>query len=111
MPADVEAGLVRLFRAVGFHGVFDAEFIEDGGRHLLIDVNPRFYNHMAFEVDRGLPLPWLAYLGAVGDGEGLRAAVASARGSRPAGPDDLRPPAAAANAARAPDADGGDDAR
>ena len=79
VPAEVEEGLVRLFRRVGFHGVFDAEFLEDGGRHLLIDVNPRLYNHMAFEIDRGLPLPWLAYLGAVGDREALRAAVTSAK--------------------------------
>ena len=57
--------------------MFDAEFIEHAGCHLLIDVNPRFYNHMAFEVERGLPLPWLAYLGALGDRRALRAAVES----------------------------------
>jgi len=79
VPGEIENGLVRLFREIGFFGVFDAEFIEDNGRFLLIDVNPRFYNHMAFEVERGLPLPWLAYLGAVGNREGLRAAVDSAR--------------------------------
>jgi hypothetical protein len=60
---------------VGFHGVFDAEFMEHDGRRLLIDVNPRFYNHMAFEVERGLALPWLTYLGATGNRDGLRAAV------------------------------------
>jgi hypothetical protein len=42
---------------------------------LLIDVNPRFYNHMAFEIARGLALPWLAYLGALGDDTALRAAM------------------------------------
>ncbi len=63
---EVAAGLERLCRAVGFRGVFDAEFLVADGRRMLIDFNPRFYNHMAFEVDRGLPLPWLAYLSALG---------------------------------------------
>jgi predicted ATP-grasp superfamily ATP-dependent carboligase len=81
VPASVEDGLSRLFRRVGFYGVFDAEFLEHAGCHLLIDVNPRFYNHMAFEVERALPLPWMAYLGALGDREGLRAAVEAARRS------------------------------
>lgn len=60
----VDRGLHRLFQAIGFYGVFDAEFIECGPRKLLIDINPRFYSHMAFEIDRGLHLPWLAYLAA-----------------------------------------------
>jgi D-aspartate ligase len=46
---------------------------------MLIDFNPRFYNHMAFEVDRGLPLPWLAYLAALGDREALGQAIGEAR--------------------------------
>jgi thiamine pyrophosphate-dependent acetolactate synthase large subunit-like protein/predicted ATP-grasp superfamily ATP-dependent carboligase len=79
VPANLGEGLARLFRRVGFHGVFDAEFIEDDGRAQLIDVNPRFYNHMAFEVERGLPLPWLAYLGAIEDRAALRTAVAEAK--------------------------------
>lgn len=81
VPARVADGLSCLFRRVGFFGVFDAEFIEHAGCHLLIDVNPRFYNHMAFEVERGLPLAWMAYLGALGDRGTLRAAVESARRS------------------------------
>jgi predicted ATP-grasp superfamily ATP-dependent carboligase len=59
-------GLRALLTRAGYFGVFDAEFVTDGERLMLIDVNPRFYNHMAFEVARGLPLPWLAYLGATG---------------------------------------------
>jgi len=74
-------GLRRLLASSGFRGVFDAEFLEVGERKLLIDVNPRFYNHMAFEVDRGLHLPWLAYLGACGDTTALAAEVARARDS------------------------------
>jgi predicted ATP-grasp superfamily ATP-dependent carboligase len=79
VPPEVAQGLLRLCRNVGFHGVFDAEFIDDDGRWRLIDVNPRFYNHMAFEVERGLALPWLAYLGALGERDALRAALADAR--------------------------------
>jgi D-aspartate ligase len=55
--------------------VFDAEFLISGDDKLLIDVNPRFYNHMAFELDRSVPLAWLAYLAAVGDERALRQAA------------------------------------
>jgi D-aspartate ligase len=75
----IARGLQSLFRSVGFHGPFDVEFLEDGDRKLLIDVNPRFYNHMAFEVDRGLPLAWLSYLEAKGDGAALERAVGDAQ--------------------------------
>jgi predicted ATP-grasp superfamily ATP-dependent carboligase len=78
IPAIAE-GLRRLCKRVGFFGVFDAEFIEADGRMALIDFNPRFYNHMAFEVDRGLPLSWLVYLAAVKDAAALQSAVAAAR--------------------------------
>lgn len=76
-PAVAE-GLRRLLVATGFRGVFDAEFLESGNRLLLIDLNPRYYNHMAFEVDRGLHLPWMAYLGACGETAALAAEVARA---------------------------------
>ena len=75
----VDQGLRRLFRATGYCGVFDAEFMECGSRRLLIDVNPRFYNHMAFEIDRGLHLPWLAYLAATRDREALCGEVEQAK--------------------------------
>ena len=74
----VDQGLRRLFKATGFRGVFDAEFIEHDTRKLLIDINPRFYNHMAFETDRGLHLPWLAYLAATGNREALKEEVEKA---------------------------------
>jgi predicted ATP-grasp superfamily ATP-dependent carboligase len=83
VDAAVEEGLRKLCRSTGFYGVFDAEFLEHEGRKLLIDFNPRFYNHMAFEVDRGLPLPHLAYLAALGDLDALEAATAEARAARP----------------------------
>jgi hypothetical protein len=78
LSEEIEAALSRLFTAVGFQGVFDAEFIQQDGQWLLIDVNPRFYNHMAFEIERGLPLPWLAYLAAIGDRQALCHALAAA---------------------------------
>jgi hypothetical protein len=74
----VDQGLRRLFKATGFYGVFDAEFIECDSRKLLIDINPRFYNHMAFETDRGLHLPWLAYLAASRNREALKEEVEKA---------------------------------
>jgi predicted ATP-grasp superfamily ATP-dependent carboligase len=82
-PAPVEPalaeGLRRLFRGVGFVGVFDVEFLEGDGERLLIDVNPRFYNHMAFEVERGVRLPWLAYCAAAGRDADLQAELSAAR--------------------------------
>jgi D-aspartate ligase len=68
----------NLLKAAGHFGVFEAEFIEDGGRHLLIDVNPRFYGQMAFDVARGLPLPLLAYHLALGKKDLLAADLAAA---------------------------------
>ncbi len=81
VPAAIASGLQRLLQSVGFFGVYDAEFLADGERMMLIDINPRFYNHMAFEIDRGLPLAWLAYLGALGDEATLAATMRAARQS------------------------------
>ena len=75
IPPEIEQGLGRMLAGAGYFGVFDAEFVNDDGRLLLIDMNPRFYNHMAFEIDRGLPLAWLAYLGAAGEDAQLDAAM------------------------------------
>lgn len=60
-------GLSRLVARVGYHGTFEAEFVQDGERRLLIDYNPRFYNQMGFDIARGLPLPLLAYHDAIGE--------------------------------------------
>jgi len=66
------AKLHLLCRQVRYHGVFEAEFVEDRGRFLLIDFNPRYYGQMAFDIGRGLPLATLAHRGALGQREGLR---------------------------------------
>jgi predicted ATP-grasp superfamily ATP-dependent carboligase len=70
-------GLQRLCRDTQFVGIFDAEFLVDGDEKLLIDFNPRFYGHMAFEIARGMPLPWLLYLSALGDESAVHAAMAA----------------------------------
>ena len=41
----------------------------------MIDVNPRFYGQMGFDVARHLPLPELVYHAALGDREFVRAAL------------------------------------
>jgi D-aspartate ligase len=79
LDPDIARGLERLCRETGHIGVFDAEFAVHGDEKLLIDFNPRFYNHMAFEVDRGLPLPWLSYLAATGRGNELHRVARQAR--------------------------------
>ena len=64
---DLAEGLERLVERVGYSGVFEAEFIRNSDGALLIDFNPRFYNQMAFDIERGLSLPTLAYLDALGE--------------------------------------------
>ena len=67
VDAALAAGVEKLFDRVGYFGVFEAEFIRADGKSLLIDLNARFYGQLAFDIARGLPLPQLAYAGAVGD--------------------------------------------
>ncbi len=76
---DLEAKVFALCRRLGYHGVFEAEFIERDGTSLLIDFNPRFFGQMAFDVARGLPLPLFAYQAAIGDGRRLRQQIGAAR--------------------------------
>ncbi|HYP87389.1 MAG TPA: hypothetical protein VEQ59_04535, partial [Polyangiaceae bacterium] len=66
MRPELLDSLGRLIENVGFNGTFEAEFVQDGSRNLLIDFNPRFYSQMGFDVARGLPLPRMAYEDAVG---------------------------------------------
>lgn len=77
-------GVERLCHKVGFDGVFEVEFVELDGRFLVIDFNPRFFGQMAFDIGRGVNLPLLAYLRAIGDDAGLARlhleAAAAARG-------------------------------
>lgn len=79
--------LVRLFDRVGYRGPFEVEFIhlpEDGDRFLLIDVNPRFYGQMGFEISRGLPVARLSHAAACGDWGRFDALASGSR--QPEGP-------------------------
>lgn len=69
MPVDpaLRDGIQRLCRRVGYHGVFEAEFIRFEGKAHLIDFNPRFYGQMGFDLARGVNLPMLMYAAAMGD--------------------------------------------
>lgn len=83
------AGITALLRHLSYWGVFEAEFICTGTQRLLIDLNPRFYGQMNFDLERGLPLGQLAYEAALGHRERvtqlLRAASAPAAGDDEAG--------------------------
>jgi len=61
------AALGRLCAAAGYFGVFHVELVRAGGRQLLIDFNPRYYHHLAFEIARGMPLPLFVVAAALGD--------------------------------------------
>lgn len=85
LDAALAARILTLCKLTGFYGVFQIEFILDGDRKLLIDFNPRYYHYMAYDIARGLPLPWYAQLGACGDEAALARELAAAREPR-AGP-------------------------
>lgn len=79
VDAELAEKVRRVARRLGYFGVFEVEFIRVGGRHLMIDFNPRFYGQMAFDIARGLPLPMLAYWGATGQRADIARAVAAAQ--------------------------------
>jgi predicted ATP-grasp superfamily ATP-dependent carboligase len=79
VDAALEGKILSLCKQAGYHGVFEAEFIEEGGRFLLIDFNPRYYGQMGFDIARGLPLPLMVYEAAIGRRERLQAYVDRAR--------------------------------
>ena len=76
-PAEtaLEAKFAALCKHIGYHGAFEAEFIADGERRLLIDFNPRFYSQMGFDIARGLPIPMLVLHAAEGDDAALSRAL------------------------------------
>jgi predicted ATP-grasp superfamily ATP-dependent carboligase len=72
--------VARICSHFGYHGAFEVEFLPSpDGRDLLIDFNPRFYGQMGFDVARGLDLPWLVYLAALGERAELARAVKTTR--------------------------------
>jgi predicted ATP-grasp superfamily ATP-dependent carboligase len=62
----------------GYFGLYQLELIRVGTRDLLIDFNPRFYNQLAYDVARGLPLPQLVYSAACGETDEMNRLVAHA---------------------------------
>ena len=72
--------LGRLFAVVGFHGIFEAEFVPWQGGLALIDFNPRVYGQIGFDMARGLPLAELAYREAIGGDEAGLLRLASSPG-------------------------------
>lgn len=76
---DLADGLKRLCQRLGYHGVFEVEFIQTKDAFLLIDFNPRYYGQMGFDIARGLPLPLMAYHAALGDQPALERVVREAR--------------------------------
>lgn len=71
--------ITALCREVGYSGVFEVEFIRAGGRVMMIDFNPRFYNQMVFDIERGLDLALLSYYSALGDRSTVTQMLESAR--------------------------------
>ncbi|HEX6766340.1 MAG TPA: hypothetical protein VF103_12700, partial [Polyangiaceae bacterium] len=71
--------LVRIFRDIGYFGVFEAEFVPHEGSLHLIDMNPHFYGQMGFDTARSLPHGYLAWLAAVGEHAEVKAELERAR--------------------------------
>ena len=71
--------ILALCRLTGYFGVFQIEFLIAGEHKLLNDFNPRYYHYMAFDMARGLALPWYAQLGCCGEEEALTSALAQGR--------------------------------
>jgi len=56
--AELEQGVDRLLRAIGWNGLFQAQFIRGpGGEYYLIDLNPRVYGSLMLAATAGLNLP------------------------------------------------------
>ena len=77
-PALADA-VARLCRNLGYFGVFEVEFLWDGAKWAAIDFNPRFFNQLALDLARGMPLARLCYYDAIGDSARLAALVAQAQ--------------------------------
>jgi predicted ATP-grasp superfamily ATP-dependent carboligase len=54
---DLEAGVRRLIEAIGWSGIFQAQFIRAQATSHLIDLNPRIYGSLALAIAAGLNLP------------------------------------------------------
>ncbi len=77
--AELEQGVGRLLRRIGWSGLFHVQFIRDSrGEHFLIDLNLRIYGSLALASAAGLNLPqiWVdLLLGRQPDFDGYRIGV------------------------------------
>jgi predicted ATP-grasp superfamily ATP-dependent carboligase len=56
--AELELGVGRLLKEIGWSGVFHVQFVRDQrDKHYLIDLNLRIYGSLALAVGAGLNLP------------------------------------------------------
>ena len=83
LPPELADAARRLAIASGYHGLFQLELVRVGDRHMLIDFNPRFYNQLAFDIARGLPLPMIVHAAARGDHAEAARLVEGARTQTP----------------------------
>lgn len=85
-PADLalSQAVQRLCRELDYFGLFEIEFILHDGGWAVIDFNPRLFNQIGLDLRRGLPLPMLAYLDALGEAEAVRTLAAEAQHEDPA---------------------------
>jgi D-aspartate ligase len=81
LPPDplLSKAVYALCRELGYFGIFETEFLSFDGRPTVIDFNPRLYNQVGLDIARGMPLPLLACLEALGDEAALRSAVETAQ--------------------------------
>lgn len=70
-------GVEQMARAIGYFGVFEAEFIhvQQDDQYFLMDFNPRYYGQMHFATCRGMPLAQMVHAAAHGDTARLDALV------------------------------------
>lgn len=54
---DLDASVARLIEAIGWSGIFQAQFIRSTTENYLIDLNPRIYGSLALAIAAGLNLP------------------------------------------------------
>jgi D-aspartate ligase len=65
-PVTFAAGR-RVVDAFLTHGLFQIELLVDGDSRLAIDLNPRAYQMISYDVGRGNDLPWLWYRSTLGE--------------------------------------------
>jgi len=78
-PRELPDLVRRLCRELGYFGLFEVEFLRHEGHWAVIDFNPRMFSQIGMDIRRGMPLPLLACLDAVGDTASLRDEVAKAQ--------------------------------